>query len=485
MSQKNLDGWETYPTNLPLSSLDVDGARVNSRIDQFASDLFEDQGVSSLKYLEFQKSDENDMREVGLVPLNAVQDLSAICKISQDSLIFFIEQSFSWSRLQICEEHFRKLFTYLKIHPDFLEVVRLFCQKVRPAEESFNTFFFNLYGSPQLSSHRQSYNIGYNVKYVSRHGRKFPKDPFSLREVGVYQQFSSITQTCDWVILQAPPQLQERLRCAFGISTETVPAQQHQLHPLILLCVSEDWREYLDYLEEEFSLLVDKGFYTNIKGPRFEGDIEADYSDIRKLQILTDKLRRLHHILDLNIRLGYQLRDTFKELPTNFIDKCTDKKMTRFIYDQQTSADRINSLLSRSTGISQLVQILLDTRATEASRKMNLEMQKLTEQGMEENRLIKRLTEKSTWDTKSMMIIASISAVCLPATFLATLFGSNFFVYSQESNELTVASNFWIYIVFAVGISGAVSLSWVLWRKRRGRQLEQDASETLPMNQIV
>lgn len=46
-------------------------------------------------------------------------------------------------------------------------------------------------------------------------------------------------------------------------------------------------------------------------------------------------------------------------------------------------------------------------------------MQKLTEQGIEENRLVKRLTEKASRDTKSMMIIASIFAVFLPATFLA------------------------------------------------------------------
>jgi hypothetical protein len=65
------------------------------------------------------------------------------------------------------------------------------------------------------------------------------------------------------------------------------------------------------------------------------------------------------------------------------------------------------------------VQNLLEIRATEAGKKMNLEMQKLTEQGIEENKLVKRLTQQTTRDTKSMMIIALISAIFLPATFLA------------------------------------------------------------------
>jgi hypothetical protein len=55
----------------------------------------------------------------------------------------FLDQSYTWSRLQICEEHFRKLFACLKVHPSFLEIVHVFCEKVGPVEESFNSFFFN------------------------------------------------------------------------------------------------------------------------------------------------------------------------------------------------------------------------------------------------------------------------------------------------------------------------------------------------------
>lgn len=116
---------------------------------------------------------------------------------------------------------------------------------------------------------------------------------------------------------------------------------------------------------------------------------------------------------------------------------------------------------------------------------MNIEMQKLTEQGVKENKLMKKLTQKSTQDTRSMMTIALISAIFLPATFLAvrhctyismlwsktdfmqTLFGSNFFGYSQQDNKLTVASNIWVYVVTAVGLSSITILCWFSWRRRR------------------
>jgi len=67
---------------------------------------------------------------------------------------------------------------------------------------------------------------------------------------------------------------------------------------------------------------------------------------------------------------------------------------------------------------------ILEIRATEASKQMNVEMQKLTEQGVNENKLMKKLTEQTTQDTKSMMIISLISAVFLPATFLAVISSS-------------------------------------------------------------
>jgi dTDP-4-amino-4,6-dideoxygalactose transaminase len=103
-------------------------------------------------------------------------------------------------------------------------------------------------------------DIGYNIKYVAKHGRAIPKDPFSIREVGVYQHFSSSTQQCNWVLLQASDQLKDRLRRAFQFYDDTLPPKQFLLHSMILLDASEDWREYLIYLEEEFSKLVNGEF---------------------------------------------------------------------------------------------------------------------------------------------------------------------------------------------------------------------------------
>jgi hypothetical protein len=99
-------------------------------------------------------------------------------------------------------------------------------------------------------------DIGYNIKYVAKHGRALPNDPFSIREIGVYQHFSSLTQQSNWVFLQSSDELKDRLRRAFQLSDSGFPAKQFLLHSMVLLDVSENWREYLVYLEDEFSKLV-------------------------------------------------------------------------------------------------------------------------------------------------------------------------------------------------------------------------------------
>jgi hypothetical protein len=46
------EGWEVYPQNLRLSSLDVDDARIADRISRHAKELFVDKSASTFKHLE-------------------------------------------------------------------------------------------------------------------------------------------------------------------------------------------------------------------------------------------------------------------------------------------------------------------------------------------------------------------------------------------------------------------------------------------------
>ncbi|XHF98272.1 hypothetical protein AWENTII_001832 [Aspergillus wentii] len=137
---------------------------------------------------------------------------------------------------------------------------------------------------------------------------------------------------------------------------------QFQIHGMVLQTASHGWRDYLVYLEETFSKLVDRGFYTNINGPQLEGDFEVDFSDIRKLQILTDKIRRLLQILQLNITLAEQMKCSMQRIrkysPPNLsvaFDN-VESSIEMSILQHRTYNSRLQSLVDRAQGISGLEQ---------------------------------------------------------------------------------------------------------------------------------
>ncbi|OCK75784.1 hypothetical protein K432DRAFT_307764 [Lepidopterella palustris CBS 459.81] len=348
--------WEEYPGNLPLSLLYINPNRCSERLSQDSERLF--------------------VPEKDDIPF---------------TLSSFIRQRFSWGRLLISEDTVRKLFTSLTVHPDFLEVVHLFGEKSEPVEESFSVYFCHPLSQyqpsyPEHSFSNEGYVIGYNIKYVAEHGRPFLKDPYSVRETGVFQlcaNGSNTTQRCNWIFVHPSEALEERLGEIFKNAKETSCALQFQIHALALLSVSENWRTYTNYLEESFRLLLERGFYTKVIRPTAEGDIEADFSDIRMLQLLTDKLRRLCHILQLNIDLGVQL-------------KC------------------ISLLMAHPQ-----IQNILDIRTAESSSRINSAVHDITEQGIQENKLIKMLTHQAAKDTRATKLITLLSAIFLPAIFVA------------------------------------------------------------------
>jgi hypothetical protein len=92
-----------------------------------------------------------------------------------------------------------------------------------------------------------------------------------------------------------------------------------------------------------------------------KGDVAADFSDIRRLQVLTDKLQRLIHILRLNRRLGIKLKEAVVGMLSNTgqatqtTSQHLHSNLDKFIFQQETSLERLETLVARSAGIGRLV----------------------------------------------------------------------------------------------------------------------------------
>ncbi|KAH7094942.1 hypothetical protein FB567DRAFT_574833 [Paraphoma chrysanthemicola] len=480
------DGWDMYPLNLFKTTLDADAARCRKRLSNEAQRLFIPSSEEcQLKVWAYNFVHGKTIRHANLT-LKQASDLKLYLSQGQpqSAQIFFINQAYSWGPLLITDEVFKKLATALKLHPGFLDVVHTFGERVAPVEESSASLFTRMQPNNLEFPAQYSYEIAYNFKYVARHGRSTPQDPFSIRQVGVYHQFEENSFTSNWVFLQAPDNLQARLASDYeGCEVSELVTQSYH-HAAVFQCLSEDWREYVNHLEDALSTLMDRGLFSNITPVAGEGRINADFGDIRLLQVMTDKLKRLFHILQLNVSLCQRLQAFLSHIYSlSNRDAATgshsqDTLFDNCIFHLETQRARVKSMISRADGIGSMIEHVLDVRNTQTAHNMNSTMHELSKRSAEENKLVRMLASQSTKDTRSMKVIAFISSIFLPATFVATFFGSNFFGFESTSdgNVLAVASNVWIYMIVALAFSAIAMTLWYWWYSRKPSVVEVEAN---------
>lgn len=144
------------------------------------------------------------------------------------------------------------------------------------------------------------------------------------------------------------------------------PRSSGDIIPTILKRDSRNWLEtrYLAIVRTLTGVQIDRSFFTSVNGPMNDGDLNVDFSDIKNLQILTDKLHQISHLLMLNMNVGTQVQSFVKRvksawLPLDFsviwlFDEC-DAKIEEFLFSHRNHKGRIDSMIARSKGIFALV----------------------------------------------------------------------------------------------------------------------------------
>ncbi|OAL48772.1 hypothetical protein IQ07DRAFT_645530 [Pyrenochaeta sp. DS3sAY3a] len=80
---------------------------------------------------------------------------------------------------------------------------------------------------------------------------------------------------------------------------------------------------------------------------------------------------------------------------------------------------------------------------------------------------------QSTREASAMRAIAVVTMIFLPATFVSTLFGMNFFSFEPSEgrgrSSFTVSTHFWIYWVITIPLTIITLLMWLWWNATTGR----------------
>jgi hypothetical protein len=106
---------------------------------------------------------------------------------------------------------------------------------------------------------------------------------------------------------------------------------------------------------------MDRGFLADLTPAGEEGSINAEFGDIRRLQILTDKLKRLAHILQLNSSICRQLQSFYRQvstvpLPEAILVSCAHNVvMENCVFELDSHTARVRTLVGRAEGVGSMV----------------------------------------------------------------------------------------------------------------------------------
>lgn len=147
-----------------------------------------------------------------------------------------------------------------------------------------------------------------------------------------------------------------------------VPPKIGGITPIILRRVCQSWSGAVSPVSCHtlIATQIDRSCFTKVNGPVNSGKLSVDFSDMQNLQILTDKLHQISHILMLNMNVGGHVQNFVRRLKSAWLpigssstwvfDDC-DAKMEEFLSVNRTHKGRIDSMIDRSRGVSRLVQI--------------------------------------------------------------------------------------------------------------------------------
>lgn len=391
---------------------------------------------------------------------------------------YFIPQEFTWGRFRTSQRAFQTILASHCVFAPLLDLVHAFGLKTQ--ENHHVRAIFHNHISPDATE-GYYYEICYNLHYMAKNGRN-RGDPWSLRQTGVYQKSYLSTGRSAWMLMQLAADtrihLEEKLKSG-GAPTQNLM----QFHTLILLSTGRNWTDYLEHLDAQLTELDEKSCFSRLphnpaSGPNFP----ITLSDLQCLQLLRQKLLRTSTVLDQCFSLSQSL-SSHSSLLSSHIHAYSHQALNADILSYLTIIDScrrsINSIILRSEGTSSLLTALLTSahhhhlHITSLATNSTLSLcRNLLSQTHEESAVLSNVARQGREDSKILKALTLISTLYLPASLVATVFGSGGLMQWSEVGgggkwHVVVAGGFWIYVVVTMGLMG-VTMGVARWLWRRG-----------------
>ncbi|KAL4803119.1 hypothetical protein BDV18DRAFT_43640 [Aspergillus unguis] len=395
--------------------------------------------------------------QVTVKALNSLADIRryrTLPRVQGGIRILSINQRNSWRPLNVTRDMFNEVVDVAGASSDLLELPLSFFQKRLPLEEGFTS-------APVFRFNPDSLEIIYTIKYAfEKAPQEKGKDPWVLRQTGVYQKYEFTTKHSTWLFLSptAECEFQSRLMRHLQSPTNRASLEQNPLliHSILFGTFFHAWREYLKHLEGRMLPIAIATVAAEIDKP-----LRVNHESLVAVRETENRcliLQPIFRSLDKTLEVLHQANSKISEVGGIGQDEL--QGMKQLLNNYSAAADSYGqaacSLQSRTSRIATHINETLS---------------------FQDAYIAKRQTEFMLRDSTTVRVITVVTLVYLPATFTATLLGMNSFFEMDENRRIIVAPQFWIYVVCAVPLTAATLAYW--WYFQRSKQRTERSTEAL------
>ncbi|KAI5846857.1 hypothetical protein BZA05DRAFT_405670 [Tricharina praecox] len=480
-TEAQVHGWENYPTATASTSGMLDDFHEVRELIGNYGDLFVQK--PSAIHLQVYRAKE-------VYNVSSLESLESFLKgdgreTEGETKFFFITQTNSWTRLQISLEMFKMLCHVHGVFPRYFQsVLRLSLKTCKTYEYLGGGCFRHVSVAPD--QHQSTiFEVCYNLRKFERHGRDVLDDPWSCRQCAVYQKYTTGAHSSAWIFIQLPKTTREllgRIHEAGEDSLYRAPAAHPLLlHLLLLWSCEKTWEEYIRYLGNEITAINDKTSFLN--NTYRESDVKLTHcQNICRVQWeLENALLLLEANLDVANTLVKHSKSMHESTDTG-VTRDTHASFLSEIEQYQRTIEchmrNIQKHLRFATVVNQLTLKILDFQNDELRQANSNSLKSLASQTVSENKAMVTIAEKTKAHSRMMAVATLIATIYLPASFVASFFGTNMVQYNTkadgDASSITVRKDVWVYVMVSVVLMVCTTISAYFLTRRLKKQDEAD-----------
>ncbi|KAG5765857.1 hypothetical protein H9Q72_006061 [Fusarium xylarioides] len=325
-----------------------------------------------------------------------------------------------------------------------------FGEKRFPRDEGFAGF--DLETRVDSAGNVSSFESSYLLKYIEKRIDARPgSNPWSIRHTLIYQRVSIEENKLSHILIRLPTAFIE---------------DWTNLHITCFCSVDHNLHQFINYLDEEIDKLFKRVIMAGVEPHKLnEFDaLSSTTNDFKSLQYLSDQLRRLINIIQLNILtmkcFQKKIRDLERVTPQNSSQADSLARLLKQLCDIQSEHEfsllSVSTILERSKAISDQLRDTVSMRNGEFNKTSTAMTSRNTS-------AIVHLSDKSSREARVVKTLTVLAMVFVPAAFTADFVQMGFVTIKQDSPmKWSADPDLKIYAILAIPLICITMLIYIL-----------------------